>query len=106
MIPGWDCHGLPIELKALERLKGGKDKNTTATATALSAQEIRKHARNLYRSECVLVSNSMCKTGRWKQSTSSATSLGNGTSWATGLSRIALSIQRTRPPSSVCLRKW
>ncbi|KXJ86791.1 tRNA synthetases class I-domain-containing protein [Microdochium bolleyi] len=36
-IPGWDCHGLPIELKALEAAKG---KN-------LSRLEIRKAARNL-----------------------------------------------------------
>lgn len=27
-IPGWDCHGLPIELKAV---KSGKDKNLPAT---------------------------------------------------------------------------
>ena len=24
-VPGWDCHGLPIELKAAERLKGKKE---------------------------------------------------------------------------------
>ncbi|KAH7018412.1 tRNA synthetases class I-domain-containing protein [Microdochium trichocladiopsis] len=36
-IPGWDCHGLPIELKALEAAKGKK----------LSRLEIRKAARNL-----------------------------------------------------------
>ncbi|KAI0200837.1 tRNA synthetases class I-domain-containing protein [Astrocystis sublimbata] len=36
-IPGWDCHGLPIELKALE---SAKEKN-------LSPLEIRKVARNL-----------------------------------------------------------
>ncbi|KAI9487472.1 MAG: tRNA synthetases class I-domain-containing protein [Benjaminiella poitrasii] len=37
--PGWDCHGLPIELKALERIrKEGKE-------GMLSAQEIRKIAK-------------------------------------------------------------
>ncbi|KAI0178968.1 isoleucyl-tRNA synthetase [Hypoxylon sp. FL1284] len=36
-VPGWDCHGLPIELKALENSEGAK----------LSPVEIRKSARNL-----------------------------------------------------------
>ncbi|KAI2628066.1 isoleucyl-tRNA synthetase [Hypomontagnella submonticulosa] len=36
-IPGWDCHGLPIELKALENSKDAK----------LTPVEIRKSARNL-----------------------------------------------------------
>ncbi|KAI1378841.1 isoleucyl-tRNA synthetase [Hypoxylon crocopeplum] len=36
-IPGWDCHGLPIELKALESSKESK----------LTPVEIRKSARNL-----------------------------------------------------------
>jgi isoleucyl-tRNA synthetase len=36
-IPGWDCHGLPIELKALENAK----------KTKLTPLEIRKSARNL-----------------------------------------------------------
>ncbi|KAF2972372.1 hypothetical protein GQX73_g1147 [Xylaria multiplex] len=36
-IPGWDCHGLPIELKALENAK----------ETRLTPLEIRKSARNL-----------------------------------------------------------
>ncbi|KAI8624088.1 isoleucyl-tRNA synthetase [Xylariaceae sp. FL1651] len=36
-IPGWDCHGLPIELKALESAKDAK----------LTPLEIRKSARNL-----------------------------------------------------------
>ncbi|KAI0467191.1 tRNA synthetases class I-domain-containing protein [Xylaria cf. heliscus] len=36
-IPGWDCHGLPIELKALENAKENK----------LTPLEIRKAARNL-----------------------------------------------------------
>ncbi|GAW11480.1 hypothetical protein ANO14919_008260 [Xylariales sp. No.14919] len=36
-LPGWDCHGLPIELKALEQSK----------ETKLTPLEIRKSARNL-----------------------------------------------------------
>ncbi|KAI0596528.1 isoleucyl-tRNA synthetase [Biscogniauxia sp. FL1348] len=36
-IPGWDCHGLPIELKALEKAKDEK----------LTPVQIRKSARNL-----------------------------------------------------------
>ncbi|CAO3658029.1 unnamed protein product [Umbelopsis ramanniana] len=36
--PGWDCHGLPIELKALEKLKAKDSKN-------LLPSEIRKVAR-------------------------------------------------------------
>ncbi|KAI1502935.1 isoleucyl-tRNA synthetase [Biscogniauxia marginata] len=36
-VPGWDCHGLPIELKALEKSQEAK----------LTPLEIRKSARNL-----------------------------------------------------------
>ncbi|KAI0474021.1 isoleucyl-tRNA synthetase [Xylariaceae sp. FL0804] len=36
-VPGWDCHGLPIELKALERAQGEK----------LTPIQIRQSARNL-----------------------------------------------------------
>ncbi|KAI1392931.1 isoleucyl-tRNA synthetase [Hypoxylon trugodes] len=36
-VPGWDCHGLPIELKALENSQGGQ----------LTPAEIRRSARNL-----------------------------------------------------------
>lgn len=39
-IPGWDCHGLPIELKALE-------KANISGETKLTPVEIRKSARNL-----------------------------------------------------------
>ncbi|KAM6128164.1 isoleucine--tRNA ligase, mitochondrial isoform 1-T1 [Pterocles gutturalis] len=35
-VPGWDCHGLPIELKALSEVKG---------AESLSPMEIRQRAR-------------------------------------------------------------
>ncbi|CAK4646790.1 hypothetical protein AeMF1_021076 [Aphanomyces euteiches] len=38
-VPGWDCHGLPIEIKALERLKQPRDK--------LNPLDIRKHSRQL-----------------------------------------------------------
>ncbi|WPG97447.1 isoleucyl-trna synthetase like protein [Acrodontium crateriforme] len=46
--PGWDCHGLPIELKALQaaRAKGASDKDTDSGA-GLNAAEIRKIARGL-----------------------------------------------------------
>ena len=40
-IPGWDCHGLPIELKALEKA------NANGGETKLTPVEIRKSARNL-----------------------------------------------------------
>lgn len=49
-VPGWDCHGLPIEIKALEASapQGGKKKNTTSTAhTTMTPVEIRAAARNL-----------------------------------------------------------
>ncbi|RYP09111.1 hypothetical protein DL764_001478 [Monosporascus ibericus] len=39
-VPGWDCHGLPIELKALERANASGE-------TKLTPVEIRKSARNL-----------------------------------------------------------
>lgn len=36
-VPGWDCHGLPIEMKVLSEL-GGKAQN-------LSAMEIREKGK-------------------------------------------------------------
>ena len=43
-VPGWDCHGLPIELKALEKLKNiGKDAETRQlgpTATRKAARDL------------------------------------------------------------------
>ena len=36
-VPGWDCHGLPIEMKALEGLKGD--------VRAMEPMEVRKKAR-------------------------------------------------------------
>lgn len=41
-VPGWDCHGLPIELKALETLS---KKLKTDAATVLPAKTIREMAR-------------------------------------------------------------
>ncbi|CAG8535399.1 6997_t:CDS:2, partial [Ambispora gerdemannii] len=60
---GWDCHGLPIELKALSELK------VRADGTVLSPMEIRKIAR-----ECALKAietqkqdfMSWCIIGDWK----------------------------------------
>ncbi|KAH3678438.1 hypothetical protein WICMUC_001455 [Wickerhamomyces mucosus] len=40
--PGWDCHGLPIELKALEKITKSLKKDSSII---LSVQEIRKLAR-------------------------------------------------------------
>ncbi|KAK5126728.1 hypothetical protein LTR85_009662 [Meristemomyces frigidus] len=56
--PGWDCHGLPIELKALQqaitRSNGAKalqdapkQEAAVATGTGMSAREIRRRAREL-----------------------------------------------------------
>ena len=42
-VPGWDCHGLPIEIKALEKQR----QHTKDVSTALDAISIRKAARNL-----------------------------------------------------------
>lgn len=41
--PGWDCHGLPIELKALETINKKLKKDASMT---LSVKEIRDMARN------------------------------------------------------------
>ncbi|KAL4907715.1 hypothetical protein BDW74DRAFT_166381 [Aspergillus multicolor] len=41
-VPGWDCHGLPIELKALEARKDAQDESGVVGAAAT-----RKVARNL-----------------------------------------------------------
>jgi isoleucyl-tRNA synthetase len=40
-VPGWDCHGLPIELKALQ------EKGVQATSQKMSAVGVRNMARNL-----------------------------------------------------------
>lgn len=38
-VPGWDCHGLPIELKALSEVKGAEN---------LSPMEIRQKGKPLF----------------------------------------------------------
>lgn len=43
-VPGWDCHGLPIELKAIERQQGLKSEPSRQELDAVS---IRQAARNL-----------------------------------------------------------
>lgn len=60
-MPGWDCHGLPIELKALEAARGGggggdgekgktaKTAKNTTTNTTMTPVEIRASARDLAR---------------------------------------------------------
>ncbi|PWN48395.1 isoleucyl-tRNA synthetase [Violaceomyces palustris] len=47
-MPGWDCHGLPIELKALSHLKGSSsgDMSGSKDAHLLSAKELRSRARS------------------------------------------------------------
>ena len=47
-IPGWDCHGLPIEIKALQAQKeqGVGDRNGKARSR-LSAVQVREVARQL-----------------------------------------------------------
>ncbi|RHY96883.1 hypothetical protein DYB35_006478 [Aphanomyces astaci] len=55
-VPGWDCHGLPIEIKALEKLKLPRDKVRTLYSSShhtlhetcqLDPIDIRKHSRAL-----------------------------------------------------------
>ena len=43
-VPGWDCHGLPIELKALQRQK---EKGQIDNASQLGAVSVRRAARQL-----------------------------------------------------------
>jgi isoleucyl-tRNA synthetase len=43
-VPGWDCHGLPIELKALQRLK---EQENGTDEKQLGLADIRKLARSL-----------------------------------------------------------
>lgn len=42
-VPGWDCHGLPIEIKALEKLKSDADRRD------LTPSQVRKLSRELAR---------------------------------------------------------
>ena len=46
-VPGWDCHGLPIEQKALEQWKREHGRHPTYDATSLGAVTIREMARKL-----------------------------------------------------------
>lgn len=49
-VPGWDCHGLPIEIKALQQRKTsiGDAQNASVSGTnGLSPVEVRKTAREL-----------------------------------------------------------
>jgi isoleucyl-tRNA synthetase len=45
-VPGWDCHGLPIEIKALEQYR---EKNKDGEKGVLDAIAIRRAARDLAR---------------------------------------------------------
>lgn len=46
-VPGWDCHGLPIELKALEAHAGAAKGKHSVDAASMTPVEIRASARNL-----------------------------------------------------------
>lgn len=45
-VPGWDCHGLPIELKALEA-SAAKSKDADGAHTTMTPVEVRAAARDL-----------------------------------------------------------
>ncbi|EPS38755.1 hypothetical protein H072_7478 [Dactylellina haptotyla CBS 200.50] len=45
-IPGWDCHGLPIELKALQNIRG-----TTGDVSVMSPAEAVENSKNLNATE-------------------------------------------------------
>jgi len=46
--PGWDCHGLPIEMKALQQRQGKREREEAEVGGRdLSAKEIRSRAREL-----------------------------------------------------------
>ncbi len=53
-VPGWDCHGLPIEIKALERLPA---------RTTLAPRDIRRHARQLCATRCASMPASLLMHG-------------------------------------------
>jgi isoleucyl-tRNA synthetase len=46
-VPGWDCHGLPIEMKALQAAMGDKGAADGTAHTKMSPVDIRKAAREL-----------------------------------------------------------
>jgi len=41
-VPGWDCHGMPIELKVLQTMKGDEKKNMTPISLRKRAAEFAK----------------------------------------------------------------
>jgi len=41
-VPGWDCHGMPIELKVLQSMKGEEKKNMTPISLRKKAAEFAK----------------------------------------------------------------
>ena len=45
-VPGWDCHGLPIEWKVEEKYRKAKARTRTKCRSRSSAQECRDFAEN------------------------------------------------------------
>ncbi|XP_064623018.1 isoleucine--tRNA ligase, mitochondrial-like [Lineus longissimus] len=56
-VPGWDCHGLPIELKAMEKYKASVNSGSSAP------QEIRKKARQFAKDAILIQSNAFKRWG-------------------------------------------
>lgn len=48
-VPGWDCHGLPIELKVLQSLKSSEREALTPITLRKKAAEFAKEAMNVQR---------------------------------------------------------
>ncbi|KAA8909861.1 tRNA synthetases class I-domain-containing protein [Sphaerosporella brunnea] len=46
-IPGWDCHGLPIELKALQKASAGSVAEAVERGKSMTPLEIRRQAKQL-----------------------------------------------------------
>ena len=44
-VPGWDCHGLPIELNAIKSLKKVSKTSTTITLNKSNPNDIRKNSK-------------------------------------------------------------
>ncbi len=57
-VPGWDCHGLPVELKVLQNLKPEEKKNLTPL-------EIRHKARDFALATIAEQKQSFCRYGIW-----------------------------------------
>lgn len=45
-VPGWDCHGLPIELKALQQLQAGGERDHESLGPVRVRQLARKFAED------------------------------------------------------------